>query len=80
MNYFSTPLAGLLLQILIIQFLTGNIFSTISAFFQSIQDVRLQKFFDFARMFVLMIVVCALWFLDLGTIQSYAWAWSISIS
>lgn len=75
-NYFSTPLAGTLLQILLIQFVAGNLFSTVSSFFQAIQDVRLQKSVDFIRMFFLMCLVCALWFFNLSTIQYYAWAWS----
>jgi len=78
-NYFRIPLAGTLLQILIIQFFAQNIFTTMNTFFQSIQDTKLQKSIDFARMFLLMCMVCGLWFLDMHTIQSYAWAWSGAI-
>ncbi len=78
-NYFNTPLAGTLLQILLIQFIAGNLFSTVSSFFQAIQDVRIQKSIDFIRMFFLMCLVCALWFFNLSTIQYYAWAWSIAM-
>lgn len=78
-NYFNIPLAGTLLKILIVQFFAQNIFATLNTFFQSIQDTRLQKSVDFARMFLLMFTVCGLWFVDMHTIQSYAWAWSVTI-
>jgi stage V sporulation protein B len=78
-NYFSTPLAEPLMQILIVQFFAQNIFMTLSTFYQSIQDTRLQKSVDFARMFFLMCLVCVLWFFDMHTIQTYAWAWSIAM-
>lgn len=52
---------------------------TLNTFFQAIQDTKLQKSVDFARMFFLMCLVCVLWFVDLGAIESYAWAWSLSI-
>lgn len=35
---------------------------------------------DFFRMFVLMSIVCGLWFFDFHTITNYAWAWSISMA
>ncbi|MCB9807408.1 oligosaccharide flippase family protein [Candidatus Peribacteria bacterium] len=78
-NYFDIPLAGTLLKILVVQFFAQNIFTTLNTFFQSIQDTRLQKSIDFSRMFLLMCVVCGLWFLDLHTIELYAWAWSLTI-
>ena len=78
-HYFRIPLAGVLLQILIVQFFAQNIFMTLNTFFQSIQDTKLQKSVDFARMFLLMCLVCALWFLDMHTIQAYAWVWSAAI-
>lgn len=78
-NYFRIPLAGTLLQILIVQFFAQNIFMTMNTFFQSIQDTKLQKSIDFSRMFLLMCLVCGLWFLDMHTIQVYAWAWSSAI-
>lgn len=52
---------------------------TMNTFFQSIQDTKLQKSIDFARMFLLMCLVCGLWFLDMHTIQAYAWSWSAAI-
>lgn len=35
---------------------------------------------DFVRMVLLMGIVCGLWFLELHTIEYYAWAWSLSIT
>lgn len=67
------------MRILVLQFIAQNIFMTLSTFFQSIQDTRLQKSVDFARMFFLMCIVCGLWFFDLHSIESYAWAWSIAM-
>lgn len=78
-HYFRIPLAGVLLQILIVQFFAQNIFMTLNTFFQAIQDTKLQKSVDFVRMFFLMSLVCVLWSVDMHTIQSYAWAWSLSI-
>jgi O-antigen/teichoic acid export membrane protein len=77
--YFENPLAGVILHILTIQFFADNVFRTVSTFFQSIQDTKLQKMMDFLRMFMLMTIVCSLWFLDVGTITNYAWSWSISM-
>ena len=69
--------ATVLLHILVIQFFADNIFRTISTFFQAIQDTRSQKSMDFFRMFLLMCIVCVLWFFDLHTVENYAWAWSL---
>lgn len=80
-HYFhSTGQATILLHILVLQFFADNIFRTISTFFQAIQDTRSQKSMDFLRMFLLMCIVCGLWFFDFHTITNYAWAWSISVS
>lgn len=34
---------------------------------------------DFFRMFLLMCIVCGLWYFDYRSIQHYAWAWSIAV-
>ncbi len=78
-HYFSTPYATALIYILLVQFVADDIFRIINVFFQSIQDTKMQKLTDFIRMFLLMIVVCSLWFLDFHTVANYAWAWSISM-
>ncbi len=79
-HYFSTPQSAIILRILVLQFFADNIFRTVSTFFQAIQDTRLQKMMDFVRMVLLMGIVCGLWFLELHTIEYYAWAWSLSIT
>lgn len=79
-HYFEAPQAEIILKILVLQFFADNIFRTISTFFSAIQDTRLQKSMDFIRMFLLMCIVCGLWFFDMHTIESYAWAWSLAIT
>lgn len=79
LHYFRSDIAETLIQILVVQFFAQNLFTTLNTFFQSIQDTKLQKSVDFLRMVFLMIFVYILWFIDLGTVQYYAGAWSISI-
>lgn len=74
-HYFGTPYAGIILKIMIVQFFSENIFRTLSTFFQSIQDTKLQKSMDFLRMFILMILIVGLWALDLHSVASFAWMW-----
>lgn len=78
-HYFENPLAAVVLHILTIQFFADNVFRTVNTFFQAIQDTRLQKMTDFLRMFILMIIVCSLWFFDVHTIAIYAWSWSLAM-
>ncbi len=78
-HYFENPLAAVVLHILTIQFFADNIFRTINTFFQAIQDTRSQKMTDFLRMFMVMVIVCSLWFFDVRTIAVYAWAWSVAM-
>jgi O-antigen/teichoic acid export membrane protein len=79
-HYFESPQAEMILKILVLQFFADNIFRTIGTFFSAIQDTRLQKSMDFLRMFLLMCIVCGLWFFDMHTIEYYAWAWSSAIA
>lgn len=79
-NYFSAPMAETVLHILVIQFFADNLFRTTSTFFQAIQDTKAQKMMDFFRMFLLMCIVCGLWYVDLQSIEYYAWAWSGAVS
>lgn len=79
LHYFRSEIAETLIQILVVQFFAQNLFTTLNTFFQSIQDTKLQKSVDFFRMVFLMILVYILWFIDLGTVQYYAGAWSVSI-
>ncbi len=78
-HYFDAPQAAVILNILVIQFFSENIFRTVNTFFQAVQDTFLQKSTDFLRMFVLMTMVCGLWYFDMHTIEQYAWAWSLSV-
>jgi O-antigen/teichoic acid export membrane protein len=78
-HYFENPLAGVIIHILTIQFFADNIFRTVNTFFQAVQDTKLQKMTDFLRMFIVMVIVCSLWFFDVHTIANYAWSWSIAM-
>lgn len=79
-HYFESPQAKIILHILVLQFFADNVFRTISTFFSAIQDTKLQKSMDFLRMFLLMCIVCGLWFFDMHTVEYYAWAWSLAIT
>lgn len=79
-NYFDSPRTAIILHILVIQFFAENIFRTLNTFFQAIQDTKAQKMMDFIRMFLLMSIVCGLWYFDFRTIEYYAWAWSSAVS
>jgi O-antigen/teichoic acid export membrane protein len=55
--YFEAPLAAPLLHIFILFFFLDNIFRSVSMFFQAVQDTKLQKFIDFIRNLLQIIII-----------------------
>lgn len=60
-NYFDAPQAAIILNILVIQFFSENIFRTVNTFFQAVQDTFLQNRLTFSAC-----LYSWSWFVDYG--------------
>lgn len=76
--YFEAPLAAPLLHIFILFFFLDNIFRSVSMFFQAVQDTKLQKFIDFIRNLLQIIIIIVISVSTWATIIRYAWAYNIA--
>ncbi len=74
-HHFKDPQASNILKIFSLFFLGTNLIHICTALFSATQNTKLQKATDFTRTLSSVILILLIFFLDSGSLLTYAWAW-----
>ena len=74
-NYFKSEVAIDILKVFSCFFLWINLFQLINSFFLAVQNTFLQKITEFIRMIFVVCGVVVIYFLDIGSLIQYSFAW-----
>lgn len=77
--HFKSPIAWDVIRVMSLFFLWLNMMQVSSIIFSASQNTKLQKGTEFFRMFVTMLGVCWLFFLDQWSLLHYAWVWIMGL-
>ncbi|MDD2516492.1 MAG: oligosaccharide flippase family protein, partial [Candidatus Gracilibacteria bacterium] len=77
--FFHSVQAISILKILSLFFFGFTFFHIMSVIYMATQNTKIQKLVEFIRMVFVVIFTFGFWFLDLGTLENYAWTWVIGV-
>lgn len=77
--HFKDPIAADVIRVMSLFFLGLNMMQITSVIFSASQNTKLQKWTEFFRMFMTVIGIAGLFFMNQWDLLSYAWAWIIAI-
>ncbi|PID87558.1 hypothetical protein CSB07_01155 [Candidatus Gracilibacteria bacterium] len=78
-NYFKSLEAIEILKVFAFYFLGINIFQILSIFFMATQNTFANKISEFIRMLFILISVFSLYFLNIGSLENYSYAWIVGL-
>ncbi len=74
-HHFRDPQAAGLLKIISLFFLGTNLIHICTSIFSATQNTKFQKGTEFIRMVATVLFTISIFFLDIGTLRIYTWAW-----
>lgn len=77
--HFKNPIAWDVIRVMSLFFLWINMMQVSGIIFSASQNTKFQKGTEFFRMFVTMLGICWLFFLDQWSLLHYAWVWIIGL-